>query len=103
MLHDLFQWWGHLVFSFRSLGHSLIAMTALARHAPDFFDDMWSIDRAFVVCFSMSFVWLMFVVVFGLILAVLMDNYKVCVVMDNPLIYLTDFQMYRQSDGYFHI
>jgi uncharacterized membrane protein YcgQ (UPF0703/DUF1980 family) len=63
------------VYSFHAIANSLGAMMSICRGTNPFFDEMLIVDIHFTTFFIMTFCWLMFVVVFGLLLAVIMDAY----------------------------
>ena len=71
-----FSGMGTLYTPFHTIAASLGTVVAIWRGTSPFFDDMLVVDIHFTTFFVMTLCWLMFVVVFGLLLAVITDAYR---------------------------
>ena len=71
------QWYGTTVHEFRGVPQAMYTMLGSLRGLTPFFIDMMSLSPslAFVTLYTSTFFWVMYLAVFGLVLAALSDSY----------------------------
>ena len=91
-----------MVMAFRSVLHSITALTVLLRGDADYLDDLLITSKAFTIMFTMSFVGLMMIALVALIIAVFTSQFHFAKsqttyrnTMDTPDYEMVDFMMKR--------